>query len=479
MRFTPTLLLLVSISAPLVAQSGVIITGLSSTTDVGPQIMSAITALPGGCGEVIVPAGSYVQQTTVIKPRCVKLRGEAAYSTVLNWQPTTGAAIVVADSSGVNNYPEGDISDITLSGPGGSSTSIGIYLGGDPGGHLSHTSDYGDHQNLNQVRVIQFGTGIQWGNNTWSTAISQSLISNDGTGLSFPSGLTNAGESISVYGSRIQNSLTGLNLVGFSDFYFYGSSCDYNITCGNVNAGHFYGMHFEQSMGPILTITGTSQPHVEIIGGWAQVSCLAGQSQCGSDPYMFFVNSNLNPLFKLDGTFLLAGHPVSQVVHWIASGGAEQLILNDLPYHAANLPSLTDAACEFWGCRIQDGTGNGAINNARWSVHLDGAASFDSITTTQNGAGATVGNFSGFAQVKGNGTGLRLDPTNGTESTPIYLTNGTLNATGSQIVADRYVGNAGTTAPTGSCTQPGALVITGDGHGTYCRAGSLTWTTLY
>jgi hypothetical protein len=39
--------------------------------------------------------------------------------------------------------------------------------------------------------------------------------------------------------------------------------------------------------------------------------------------------------------------------------------------------------------------------------------------------------------------------------------------------------NPGTTAPSGSCTKPGALSITADGHGTYCHAGTLVWTTLY
>jgi hypothetical protein len=35
------------------------------------------------------------------------------------------------------------------------------------------------------------------------------------------------------------------------------------------------------------------------------------------------------------------------------------------------------------------------------------------------------------------------------------------------------------TAPSGSCTIPGTLEITADGHGTYCHASTLVWTTLY
>jgi hypothetical protein len=35
------------------------------------------------------------------------------------------------------------------------------------------------------------------------------------------------------------------------------------------------------------------------------------------------------------------------------------------------------------------------------------------------------------------------------------------------------------TAPTGSCSPAGTLEITADGHGTYCHASTLVWTTLY
>lgn len=459
------------------SQNGVLNAAFFAGGDIGAQVNAAIAALPNGCGEVIIPAGNYPQSTTIIKPRCVVLHGASAKSTILNYSPTTGAAIIAADTFGVNEYPEGEIADLTLNNSPSSPGTIGIYFGGDPAGVLNSSSAYGDHQNLNRVRIMYgFGVGVQWGNNAWSITISQSLISNNTTGLYFPSGLSDSGESISVFNTRIANSTTGMNLVGFSDFYFYGSSCDYNTTCGNVNAGHFYGMHFEQQVGPILTITGTSQPHVEIIGGWAQVACVTG---CGSDPYMFYVNSNLNPLLKIDGTFLLADHPVAQVVHYNGSGGADQLILKDLPYHAANLPSLTDATCTFWGCRIQDGTGNGAINNSQWSIHLDGAASFNSVTTTQNGAGATIGNVSGFGEIQGNSVGLRLDSTNGGSTTPIYFTNGSLNATGVNLTASSYIPTSGTSAPTGSCTVAGTLEITGDGHATYCKAGTLVWTTLY
>lgn len=222
-------------------------------SDIGAQVNAAVAALPNNCGEVVVPAGRYTQTTTIVKPRCVKLDGEGALGTILNWQSTSGQAIVVADTTeGPNAYAEGEVADLTFNGQGASSSAIGVYIGGDPQGVVSSASASGDHQNLNRVRVLGFGTGVQWGNNAWSTTIFQGLISSDGTGLYFPSGLSNAGESIGIVNTRLANSNAGMNLIGFSDFYFYGSSCDYNTTCGYANAAHFYGMHFEQSSGTIL-----------------------------------------------------------------------------------------------------------------------------------------------------------------------------------------------------------------------------------
>jgi hypothetical protein len=401
------------------------------------------------------------------------------------------------DSGGVNDYPEGDVADITLNGPGASTSTIGAYLGGDPTGSTVSvyfngllcvatntpagcptlpipSTAYDDHQNFNRVRILSFGTAVQWGNHAWSTTISQSLISGNRQGLYFPSGLTDSGESITVINTRTQNNTTGLNLVGFSDFYFYGSSCDYNSTCGNVNAAHFYGEHFEQSSGTILTITGVSQPNVEIFGGAADLTAATG-----TDAEMFYVTSTLNPTFKMEGTAIIAAHPVKNIVNWNGSGGSASLILENLPAYF-NIAAPTNAACDFWGCRIQDGQGNLAFSGKHAQLLLSGAASFLTVRTgTNSQPGASLGNMSGFAEIQGNGKGLRLDSTNDRGTTPIYFTNGFVNATGVSLTATSYIPTSSTKAPTGRCSVAGTLEITGDGHATYCKAGTLVWTTLY
>jgi hypothetical protein len=81
-------------------------------SDMGVQINNAIAAV--GCGEVLVPRGTYTVKTTIHKPRCVNLRGQSAYGTILNWPSTTGTGIVIADDGADTQYSEGEISDITI-----------------------------------------------------------------------------------------------------------------------------------------------------------------------------------------------------------------------------------------------------------------------------------------------------------------------------------------------------------------------------
>jgi hypothetical protein len=249
--------------------------------DIGAQVNAAIASLSGTCGSVYIPSGSYNYATTINKPRCVKLVGAGAQSTILNWTPTSGMAVHAFDLLGKFQYPMGYIGDLTLSGTGSTNMAIGLFIGDIA--TCTGTCGFGDHQSFDHVRIMNFGTGVQWGINSWSNNFQESLITNNGVGLYFASGLSNSGEGIDFFGTVIQNNATGMNLVGFSDFYFYGGSCDYNtITCGNVNGARFYGMHFEQLSGYILTVSGTSQPHVEIIGGWAQLAATTG-----TDPAFF------------------------------------------------------------------------------------------------------------------------------------------------------------------------------------------------
>jgi hypothetical protein len=382
--------------------------------NIGAQVMSAINSLAGGCGEIYIPAGSYSQSTAITKPRCVILRGAGAQGTLLNWSASTGAAIIVGDGASATEYAEGDIEDIALNNTAASSSAIGIYFGGDPANILSPSTNYGDHQNLNRVRVAGFGTGVQWGQNAWSTSITQSIVTNNQTGLYFPilfglGGTGNSGESISVVNTRVQNNNIGLNLIGFSDFFFFGSSCDYNVTCGTVGSAVFVGEHFEQSSGRILTIAANFQPIVSIIGGWA-----LSQAPSGTDTDMFYVNSTLNPQVWMQGTFLHSNHPVTNIINWNGSGGASVLNIGPLPYYVSggNLPSLTNANCAFWGCSINDGQGTFAYSSTTSAVLTNGAATFGSLSLNQTPTpSSTLSNASIPITLNGSTYYIRLSST--------------------------------------------------------------------
>ena len=459
---------------------GSIVVTAAPGIDIGAQLNAAIASLSGTCGEVLIPPGMYTQTTAVVKPRCVNLHGTSAQSTILNWLPASGFAIVAADTLGNFEYPEGAISDLTLSTKGGSTTNPpgsrasvtaasqsattvtirstlnpgkgtnnifmfgwtpsdyngvwsvtssnptsfqftapsglgtattlgtvttlprtgGIFIGGDPGGLISSSSAYGDHQNFNRLRVYGFGTAIEWGNNSWSDTVLQSVITGNTIGLRFPSNATNAGESLSIIGTSTQNNTVALNLLG-GDVFFFASRCDNNVTCGNVQTAHFYGEHFEQLTNTILTITGPIQPSVEIYGGSALLT--AGS---GTDSHYFYVNSNLNPTFVVDGTDFLANHGITNLVSWNGSGGGNGLLTLHLSYHPT-VSSIVDRPCTFIACTIDDPSGGTHVINGTLvlGTHLSKPA-LTGVTETITGTALAASCNSGTARVPGATTGM-------------------------------------------------------------------------
>jgi hypothetical protein len=183
-----------------------------SGSDIGAWTNAAIKQLSSSCGEIYMAAGSYSQTTSIVIPRCFKLHGASAGSTILN--PSGGIwSIIIADSSGAGNYPMGAVEDLSILCP--STSNYGVYVGGSTGlGNAPSTSidpstNYGDHTNLNRLRVGDnshaCGVGIQFGNNVWQNTISNSLLDENSTQYSFPASLDNSGENMVVVNSSIQN----------------------------------------------------------------------------------------------------------------------------------------------------------------------------------------------------------------------------------------------------------------------------------
>jgi hypothetical protein len=372
--------------------------------DIGLQVQNAIAALPSAGGTVYIPAGSYTQASTIILPRYVLLQGASAFGTKLTY---TGAgwAVIIADSSGGGNYPEGGIADISFAGPGTTTGTGGIYFGGSDGviagsgtvntsgtavvsesgtGFSTATwtagtiiiingvayliastnssssitlqtsgagiqtgvsylvvaspstasdpaSNYGDHVNLNRVCVggnsTGFTIGVQFGDNTFSTSLTQCLI--DGNNVGVASGgqifYNGSGEGFDFLETGIQNNLS----IGVIDNYgaeMYFTMChfDYNQASPYTNytglsvlvAGGdctFMGCHFEKYSGDQMLLTGGGTIHIY---GGVMVNTI------GTTTSNELINIESNTTASLYVYGLDTNYALGQTVNYFAYSGA-------------------------------------------------------------------------------------------------------------------------------------------------------------
>ena len=427
--------------------NGSVNAALASGSDIGAQINSAIATV--GCGEVYVPAGTYTQTTTIMKPRCVNLHGASADSTILNYTPTTGVAVIAGDTLGIYNYPVGQLADLTLYGPF-AGTNIGVSTGGGTG----CTGCYGDHQNFNRVRITGFTTGVQFGNNSFMIAFLESVITNNGVGISNPTGLTNSGESIDFMRVSVQNNVTGLSLLGFGDFHFHSSTCDYNTSmCGTVCQADFFGEHIEQLSGTLINIDNTCQagPKVTFYGGGFYHT----GTYSGTDPQMITVSNSVNPVLKLDGLQLTEAHTLGELVNWTSTATNGKLDIENPSYYNGSIVQLVNT-CTFIGCKIQDNQGNYVYHANSSSVTNAGDAVYNTVTAA---GGAGLSYVSGVGEIHGSGT-LRLDNVTG-GTTPCYLGAGDLNCIGNTFFASELATNQTPTSSTTASDHSVPIILNG------------------
>ena len=280
---------------------------------IGARIKAAIHALPNDCYSRWDIFTEHTGGQASLRQHQGSWRCQHDYQL----DPNVRGSLCACRPCGV--IPTGSLSDLRLVGPGASSSTIGVYIGGDPAGVISPSASFGDHQNFNRVGIWYFGKGVQWGKNAWDDSFHESVITDNGTGIYYSTDMPdrNSGESISFYSTSIQNNtVQGINLVGYSDFYFYGSRCDYNATCGTVNGAataHFYGMHFEQGSNTMLTV-GNAGPdgrlNVYIDGGQIILSRASG-----TDAQVFNVLNGAGNLM-IRNAMVMTFHPITNFVTW-------------------------------------------------------------------------------------------------------------------------------------------------------------------
>jgi hypothetical protein len=319
-----------------VAQCGADPTGQTDST---AAFAACFKEFPNG--DIWVPAGEYKIAGTIVKSRNQNLIGAGSKASTLLCQSTTAPCVVVADTTGINNYADSRLQDLTIQGPGSNNTSIGVFLGGDPAGRISPSNAYADSASFVNVRILSFNHGVEWGNNAWLNKFMRTLVFSNAVGLYVPAGVGNSGENISFTDSAIfNNPQYGLVDNGNFEWMFSGVSFDYNGTAIEFLGStiHAVNCHFEQSGGQVFF-----QPY-----GYANLSIkdseILVQANSGSDRYILSTwPQSLN--ISIDNVSVWSNHPIQYFMRVQESvtgtitnlyGNGNKMIasLSDTPSHA-------------------------------------------------------------------------------------------------------------------------------------------------
>lgn len=284
-----------------VTQCGADPTGNSDSTGAFNTCLKEVPS-----GDLWVPAGEYKILGTIVKNRDQNLIGAGSKASILQCESTTAPCLVVADTSSGVDYSESRVQDLTLQGPGGGNSSIGVFLGGDPAGRFSSSSAFGDSASFMNVRITGFNYGIEWGNNAWLNKLVRTLVFGNTVGLYVPAVMSNSGENIGITDSAIFNNAEyGLEDNGDFEWMFSGVSFDYNGTAVEFLGStiHAVNCHFEQSGGQVFF-----QRY-----GYADLSIrdseILVQANSGSDKYILSTWPQLLNL-SIDNVSIWSNHPV-------------------------------------------------------------------------------------------------------------------------------------------------------------------------
>jgi hypothetical protein len=156
-------------------------------SDCGAQINAAYADLPSTGGIIIQDVScSYTTPivfNTNLKPAL--LEGFPAGAITLTYTATTGTAMTLNYGTGLTMGK--GFRDLTLTGPGNSTSTTGVIIGGANGAQGT---------TIDNSEIQSFGTNVLFANNTWIVDIRQTMIRDGGTNVLFPTSVVNAGENI-------------------------------------------------------------------------------------------------------------------------------------------------------------------------------------------------------------------------------------------------------------------------------------------
>jgi hypothetical protein len=172
-------------SAP--ADSSIRYASAAPGVDMGTEINDLYNSLPATGGEIIVQqSGSFA--TPIVfgtKNKPVLLVGLPADIITLTYTAPGGTAVTF--DYGTGHRMGHGMRDLTLTGPGHSSDTIGVIFGGVNGAEGLDFHDF---------KVQSFGVNLQMGSHTWLAYFQHGMVRDGGTNLLLPSGLVEAGEQI-------------------------------------------------------------------------------------------------------------------------------------------------------------------------------------------------------------------------------------------------------------------------------------------
>src|SRR5579863_6227789 len=153
-------------------------------SDIGQQINAAYADLPPQGGAIMVGASASFSTPVVFntngKPAIlIGLPGDIV---TLTYTGSAGAAVTF--DCGTGHRMGYGIRDLTLTGPGNSTGTIGLVFGGDNGAEGIALRDF---------KIQSFGTNLRMGSHTWLAYFEHGMIRDGGFNVLLPSGLTQAG----------------------------------------------------------------------------------------------------------------------------------------------------------------------------------------------------------------------------------------------------------------------------------------------
>jgi hypothetical protein len=154
--------------------------------DVGDRINHAYADLPANGGMIVAEGGSFATPIVfATKDKPVLLVGIPGDAVTLTYLGSTGTAITF--DYGTNHRMGHGLRDLTVTGPGNSTSTIGVVFGGNNGAEGIAFRDF---------KIQSFGTNLQMGSYTWLAYFEHGMIRDGGHNVVLPAGLTEAGEQI-------------------------------------------------------------------------------------------------------------------------------------------------------------------------------------------------------------------------------------------------------------------------------------------